>query len=77
MASEILVQHQSHVLTPAQSKLLREIIKWHGAATPREIGLQEDKSTRQTCKRRGWVTFDGYYWRITEAGRRALLSERR
>jgi hypothetical protein len=62
-------------MTLAQRKFLRAILQWDGAATPQEIGpqvSQEENSTRQTCKRRGWVTFDRHYWRITDAGRAAL-----
>lgn len=77
--TEILMQQKTYIPTVAQSKFMREILKWSGAAAPRELGpqtSQEDNSARQTCKRRGWVTFDGYYWRITRAGRAALISER-
>jgi hypothetical protein len=76
----ILLQQKTYVPTAEQSKFMREILKWDGAATPRELGpqtSQEENSARQTCKRRNWVEYDGYYWRITQAGRAALLSERR
>lgn len=76
--TEVLMQQRNPVLTPAQRKFLREILKWAGAATPRELGpqtSQEENSARQTCKRRGWVTFDGYYWRITDEGHRVALSQ--
>lgn len=33
---------------------------------------QAANSARHTCKRRGWATFEGGYWRITDAGRAAL-----
>lgn len=61
--------------TLSHRKFLREILKWSGAATPQELGpqtSQEENSCRQTCKRRGWVTYEGGYWRITESGRAAL-----
>lgn len=73
--TEIAMQQRVHIPTLAQRKFLRSILQWDGAATPREIGpqtSQEENSTRQTCKRRGWVTFDRYYWRITDAGRAVL-----
>lgn len=75
--TEILMQHRTYIVTADQSNFMRELVKWSGAATPRELGLQvsqRDNSTRQTCKRRGWVTFDGHYWRITQAGLAALIS---
>lgn len=61
--------------TPEQRRFLRELLRWTGVATPREIGpqiSQPDNSARQTCKRRGWVTYDGSYWRITDSGREVL-----
>jgi len=78
--TQVLVQQRVHVPTLAQRKFLRAILKWDGAATPQEIGpqvSQQENSTRQTCKRRGWVTFDRYYWRITPAGRAALVLQDR
>jgi hypothetical protein len=69
----------AHTLTEVQRRFLRELVKWGGVATPREIGpqtSQEQNSARQTCKRRQWVTFErGGYWRITEAGRNALARD--
>lgn len=73
--TEVSLQQRIYIPTLAQRKFLRLILQWDGAATPQEIGpqvSQEENSTRQTCKRRGWVTFDRYYWRITDAGRKAL-----
>ena len=73
--TEVLIQQRTYIPTLSQRKFLREILQWHGAATPRELGpqtSQEQNSCRQTCKRRGWVTFDGHYWRITEAGSTVL-----
>lgn len=61
--------------TDVQAAFLRELLRWKGAATARELGpqtSQEENSARQRCKRRGWVTFDRHYWRITDAGRAAL-----
>lgn len=60
--------------TPAQKEFLRRLMSWQGVATTDELGpqtSQADNSARQTCKRRGWVTFDRYYWRITDIGRDA------
>jgi hypothetical protein len=75
--TEVLMQARIYTPTLNQRKFLRELTKWTGTATPRELGpqtSQEENSTRQTCKRRGWVTYDGYYWRLTDAGRTALTS---
>ena len=60
-----------------QQKFLRELLRWEGAASPRDLGPQTSQAqnaARQTCKRRGWVTCDRHYWRITDAGRAALSS---
>jgi hypothetical protein len=65
-------------LTEAQKRFLRELVRWTGAATPQELGpqmYQSENAARQTCKRRGLVTYDGSYWRITPAGRSALQRE--
>lgn len=73
--TEIVLQERVYMPTLTHRKFLRKILRWEGAATPRELGpqtSQEENSCRQTCKRRGWVTFDGHYWRITDAGRTAL-----
>lgn len=73
--SEVLLQSKIIHPTLGQRRFLRAILQWDGAATPHELGpqtSQEENSTRQTCKRRGWVTFDRHYWRITDAGRAAL-----
>lgn len=58
-----------------QAKFLRELLKWDGVATPRDLGPQTsnaENNARQACRRKGWVTFDRYYWRITDEGRRAV-----
>lgn len=76
--TEIIVQQRVWIPTLAHKKFLRDILRWSGAATPRELGpqtSQEENSCRQTCKRRGWVEFDGYYWRITNSGRAALIRD--
>jgi hypothetical protein len=75
--TEVILQQRVFIPTLAHRKFLRAILKWDGAATPRELGpqtSQEENSCRQTCKRRGWVTYDGYYWRITNAGKVALTN---
>jgi hypothetical protein len=62
-------------MTPVQEQFLRDLMRWEGVATSRELApqtTQAENSARQTCKRRGWVTFDRHYWRITDAGREAL-----
>lgn len=58
--------------TEGQVKFLYTLARWSGAATPQEIGpqiSQADNSLRQTCKRRGWVRFEGGYWRLTQLGK--------
>jgi hypothetical protein len=63
--------------TDEQIKFLRALAKWTGVATPQELGpqlSQRDNSVRQACKRKGWVTFDRNYWRLTDAGRKVLSS---
>lgn len=54
---------------------LRELWRWGGVASSRDLGpqtSQRENSARQTCKRRGWVTYEGGYWRLTDFGFRAL-----
>lgn len=54
---------------------LKDLLRWTGAATAQELGpqiCQQDNSARQACKRKGWVTYERPYWRITDAGREAL-----
>lgn len=63
-------------LSEHQRGFLRDLIRWKGAATTRELGpqtSQKDNAARQFCKRRGYVTYDGHYWRITDEGRTALV----
>ena len=58
-----------------QEIFLRSLVQWDGIASPENLGPQIDQkenSARQTCKRRGWVSFEGGYWRLTDAGRTAL-----
>lgn len=65
-------------LNTEQSAFLRELMRWGGIASATNLGpqtRQAENSARQTCKRRGYVTYDGGsngYWRITDAGRAAL-----
>lgn len=61
-------------LTNEQHSFLRDLMRWQGVASSQDLApqmSQADNSARQTCKRRGWVTFDGPggYWRITDLGR--------
>lgn len=54
---------------------LANLIDWTGAATTEELSpqiSQKENSARQSCKRKGWVVFERPYWRITDAGRKAL-----
>lgn len=79
--TEIVLQKQIKLPNDMQRKFLVRLQQWNGVATTGELGpqtSQAENSARQTCKRRGWVTFDRYYWRITDLGRaalRALISE--
>lgn len=62
-------------LTPEQLAFLRALARWQGVASPRELGpqtSQEENSARQRCRRRGLVTYEGGYWRLTDIGRYAL-----
>lgn len=67
-----------------QLNFLANVDRLGGAATPQQLGpqiSQEDNAARQTCKRRGWVTFGRGQWHLTDAGRKAIqtagsLSER-
>lgn len=73
--TEILVQQKVKVPDYHQINFMANLKRWGGTATSQELGpqtCQADNSARQTCKRRGWVTFDKYYWRLTDAGRDAL-----
>lgn len=57
---------------------LATLIEWAGAATTEELSpqiSQKENSARQSCKRKGWVTFARPYWRITPEGRQALKDE--
>lgn len=58
-----------------QLNFLANVNRLGGTATPQQLGpqiSQDDNAARQTCKRRGWVTFDRRHWRLTDAGRRAI-----
>ncbi len=67
-------RRQMTPMKPDQLTFLRALMNWQGVASPQDLGpqtTQGQNSARQTCKNRGWVTFDGY-WRITDAGKLAL-----
>lgn len=56
---------------PEADKFMVRLLQWGGVADRWGLGpqtSQKENSARQFCKRRGWVKFDGHYWRITEAG---------
>lgn len=64
-------------VTAADRFFLQHLMQWEGIASSRDLGPQinnSENSARQSCKRKGLVTFDGPggYWRITDAGRAAL-----
>lgn len=63
-----------------EKRFLREVMAWSGAATGHELKSIGGGIARQSCKRKGLVTYDGTasnngYWRITDAGREALAGE--
>lgn len=65
----------STTMKPEQAAFLHELLRWDGVATPQQLGpqtTQAQNAARQTCKRRGWVSYDGY-WRITEVGRQVFI----
>lgn len=65
-------------LSDSARRFLGELVRWGGVASPQDLGPQTSQSenaARQTCKRRGYVSFNGGYWNITPAGRRALEIE--
>jgi hypothetical protein len=47
---------------------------YEGAATSSECptATRAQDRVRKMAKRRAWVTYEGGYWRITDAGRAAL-----
>jgi hypothetical protein len=61
-------------MKPKEREFLSVIKQWDGAV---EKGVVSpwicSAADRQSCKRKGWVTFDGYYWRLTAAGRAAVV----
>lgn len=60
------------------NKFMQNLMKWGGVADRWNLGpqtSQKENSARQFCKRQGWVTFEGSYWRITAAGRIAFKWE--
>lgn len=60
-------------LRPEDIRFLRGLVSWDGVATVQNLGAdQSGGDSRQRCKRWGLVTYDGWYWRITDAGRAAL-----
>jgi hypothetical protein len=55
----------------ARTKFMHELMGWGGVADRMNLGpqtAQVENSARQYCKRKGWVIFEGGYWRITDAG---------
>jgi len=63
-------------LTEPQIKFLRALARWQGVASSQDLGgpqtSQSENSARQRCKRRGLVTYEGGYWRLTDIGRLTL-----
>ncbi len=66
---------QTAPVTEPQERFLRSLARWQGVASPQDLPpqiSQADNAARQYCKRKGWVTFDGSYWRLTDSGRKKL-----
>ncbi|MGY3581993.1 hypothetical protein ACVIGB_001084 [Bradyrhizobium sp. USDA 4341] len=61
-------------LSENEKLFLRALLQWEGVATTRDIKDAGGPTARQYCKRKGWVEFDRYYWRITEQGRAAYAA---
>lgn len=56
---------------PEAYRFLRKLADWDGCADRWNLGpqtSQAENSARQYCKRHGWATFEGGYWRLTDAG---------
>lgn len=54
-----------------RNNFMKELMRWGGVADRFNLGpqtSQAENAARQYCKRKGWVTFEGDYWRITDAG---------
>jgi hypothetical protein len=54
-----------------RATFMRRLMEWGGVADPSNLGPQTSQAAnaaRQFCKRHGWVTFEGGYWRITDLG---------
>lgn len=73
--TEVIVQKKIKLPNYHERNFMENLRRWQGAATPQELGpqiSQADNAARQACKRRGWVTFDRHYWRLTWEGSQAL-----
>lgn len=70
-------QREGEVLTLEQRKFLRRIVDYTGAAESHELpdATSQQSAARARCKRDGLAYFDRPYWRITDAGRKALEGE--
>jgi hypothetical protein len=54
-----------------RNTFMHRLKEWGGAADRWNLGpqtSQAENAARQYCKRKGWVIFEGGYWRITQAG---------
>lgn len=66
---------QTKILDEGQVQFLRALHSWQDVASSQNLGpqtSQDENRARQKCKRQGLVTFSGGYWRMTDAGRKAL-----
>ena len=53
------------------TRFMQSLMRHGGVADRHNLGpqmSQRENSARQFCKRKGWVTYKGGYWRITDAG---------
>ncbi len=65
-------------IEPHVLQFMQNLARWQGVASSSDLGpqiSQKENSARQTARRRGWVTYDNRYWRMTDTGRKALYSE--
>lgn len=58
-----------------QLKFLRELARWQGIASPKDLGPQTSRqqiNARARSKRQGLVIFEDGYWKLTDIGRASM-----
>lgn len=58
-------------ISAAEIEFLRRLRVWQGVATHENLGVAGNKNETRICtrcKHKGFVTYDGGYWRITDLG---------